>query len=191
MRETILTDVDGVLLNWLDPFLEFMDTRKERKVGEQHLDFHKLENLYVDTDHHDIDAAIEEFNNSDNFGKLPSIKKADLNVNQLYCAGFDIVAITSSNTNNRSTKLRTHNLIDLYGGIFQDIIFVERRQSKQDILAEFMPSYWVEDHYPNAIHGVEVGHQAIVIKHIYNRKHWDSPIVDWVEDWSEIFRKVM
>jgi 5'(3')-deoxyribonucleotidase len=180
----ILTDVDGVLLNWIDPFLKWAENFKVRNPNAIHTDFYAVENLFYDMNRGEVYNLVEEFNCSDNFSKLEAIKGADL-ILPLLAKEYEIIAITSCNK--EAIPSREKNISKVFGNYIKDIFYVPLRSSKREELKKFDPSYWVEDTVPYATSGAECGHKTFLMDHTYNQEN--GPFTR-VKDWSDIIKVI-
>lgn len=181
MRPFVLVDVDDVLLHWTDGFRNYLKskgiitTSKHPKewdlthwVGREALPF------------------IEEFNHSEEFGKLEADLEAISSLQYLHGRGFPIHAITSCTDDKAAAVRRMTNLECHFGSIFEEVICLPLRGSKIDALRRYQRgSFWVEDKLENAIDGARVGHRALLIDKPHNQGG-DHPQVTRCEGWGKI-----
>lgn len=184
MREIILTDADGCLFDWIGSFNHWMAQKGYKIIAEQSM--YTLDQMY-DMDHDKIMELVYEFNTSDAMGNLGPCKDSVEYVKKLAAYGYKFVVITSMGKgNDRIKDLRWDNLQNLFGNVFNDLIVLDLKESKAQILKDYDDTIWVEDHPWNAHDGVENGHEAYLIDYAYNRGHDISDKVIRVENWKEI-----
>lgn len=188
-NKTILTDVDGVLLNWNSAFEYFM-----AKNGYLLLDDNK--NRYSLSKRFGItrdvmDEYVNEFNQSKMISNLKPFRDSEHYVKQLSSEGYRFIAITNVGVSIKTTEYRTENLISCFGDIFDDIICLPLGTSKYEILSKWEESglYWIEDKFSNALDGHSIGLNAILVDHEYNRDFSTTrfPRVSNETPWKEIY----
>lgn len=184
----ILTDVDGVLLDWFTPFKAFVKKMGRRTKGAAPSDWH-LEQWLPDLTWKQITNLILEFNASETFEVLPAFHDAEAYLPKLHWMDFKIVAITSCDDSKEVVKARKRNLLLAFGDIFHEIHCLSLGQSKKKLLRSYPKSWWVEDRWDNATLGVECGHRAIIYTQPHNKKH-SSPCVFRADSWMDIYKHI-
>lgn len=170
-KPNLLLDVDGVLLDWLAGFEEYLLDQ----APHLHKDFSGLshvENLeqLLGMDSDQMHDWIYKFHMSEPFAYLKPLPHAVSAINTLapWCK---ISCITASGSHPQSVRSRERNLHAVFGDVFDEIICVERSVDKPPHLHKFEPGYWVEDQLKNALMGVHAGHESFLMDAIYNRQH--------------------
>jgi FMN phosphatase YigB (HAD superfamily) len=183
----ILTDCDGVLLDWEWAFAIWMQERGyvQRPNAKDYYTIHdQFENLTWP----EAKKFTRLFNESAAIGFLPALRDSVYWVRRLNEEfGYRFICITSLSTDKNAQKLRQMNLEKIYGDIFDDIICLETGSDKHDALSKFRDSglYWIEDKPENSDLGYEYGLKSILIEHGHNMKHeCPYPIV---KNWQEIY----
>ncbi|AKF13466.1 hypothetical protein PHIN3_203 [Sinorhizobium phage phiN3] len=184
-NKVILTDVDGVLLDWIGSFEKYMNT---------------AHNLYtVDDTSYRLDKRfgahpdkelfyIEDFNHSPEIGNLLPHKDAVEGVRRFVEEGYKFLVITSLSKNDSSCRARVENLEREFGAdAFEDFVFLDIGERKNDVLAKFEGSGypWVEDLPKNALDGHSIGLKTYLMKHTYNADFAHDEMV-FVNNWKEI-----
>ena len=190
---TILTDCDGVLLNWRDPFDAWM-MREKGIFAEGDVRVYDQADRY---EMPDIFEYILQFNNSSNIGFLPPLYDSVKYVRKIHEElGYKFTVITSLSLNPYSQKLRTENLCKIFGEqVFDEFVYLDTGADKEDILlkySEFNPgAYWIEDKVANAVAGREVGLQPLLIKHphIKVEKHLTEGI-PLMSNWRMVYEQI-
>jgi len=165
----ILTDCDGVLLNWEHSFAQFMETYSDLKRlpdADKHYNIatqygiSKTEGKYW----------AERFNTSAAIGSLPPLRDAVKYVRKLHEEhGYVFHCITSMTDDKYAVKLRVENLERVFGkGIFERIVCLPLGADKTDTLFEYKDSdyYWIEDKVANAMVGLNLGLDPIIVEHL-------------------------
>ena len=185
MSKTILTDVDGVLLNWHGLFAQWMSERgyvqdpavKSYDLGERY----RMPKEW-------IQAEAARFNTSAAVGFCAAERDSAHYVERLGNRGYKFVAITAMGGDKYSRELRIRNLRDIFGDVFLDFIFTDLNASKDAILKQYEGGehWWIEDKLSNAEAGLQFGLRPILIRHDHNA-HCDSDDILCVDNWKQIF----
>lgn len=190
MNKIILTDVDGVLLNWFAGFDQWMVSLGF--VINRQANMYSLEDRYDgELSVGEIRHLIAQFNHTKMFGKLPPERDAVEYVRRLAEEGYRFVAITSMGGDESAQQLRKDNLIQVFGDIFEELHCIPLNTSKHSILERWKNSkmFWVEDKLENAICGAELGLTSILLTHPYNENHSHSCLLT-VNSWEEIYNLI-
>ena len=186
----ILTDVDGVLLEWERHFREWMEQRGYYlKPG--------AEKKYSMTERYGIKTAlkeslIEEFNRSAWMGIQEPMPDSQTWVKLLHAEGWTFIPITSQTTDIPAQELRKRRLKELFGGtVFENFIILETGDHKDSALAEFHGTglWWIEDKWTNARKGLNYGLKPLLYNHSYNQGFYDKKITR-VNNWKHIYKIV-
>lgn len=183
-KKLILTDVDGVLLNWEKSFHDWMIQRGYLANDiDYHYDLHTRYNMQKD----DMKEHILEYNASAWMCCLPPLRDAVEGVSTLASQGYRFGAITSLSTDPYATKLRDHNLRQLFGDVWEFIICLDTGADKDNALLPYKNSglYWIEDKVENSVLGANLGLNSLLMRHSYNSTfiHDNVKIVD---NWAQI-----
>jgi hypothetical protein len=184
----ILIDVDGVLLDWYPAFDSWMFDRGHVSLRSS---AYSLESRYS-LGSTEIMNLLKEFNSSAQIGFLHPVPGAIEYCSRLHREkGAVFTVISSFSDNFYSKKLREQNLVNLFGPIFEEFIFLPCSASKREVLLKHARTadYWIEDHEGNALEGHRAGIPTILLKKPYN--HISSSSGVWVEDsWRDIFHRI-
>ena len=193
----ILTDVDGVLLEWEHHFTKWMLQRTlfDERGARYHP--HRLlpdkENTYEMAERFgvtktEIRKHIREFNRSAWMGTQRPMLESQTWVKLLAAEGWTLIPITSQTSDIPAQQLRKRRLGELFGDhVFINYHILGTGADKDSALAEFHNTglYWVEDKPNNAVAGLKYGLKPILIDHPYNRD-FEHPDVVRVSNWKEI-----
>tara|TARA_Y100001970_G_scaffold293846_1_gene443792 strand:+ start:8358 stop:8960 length:603 start_codon:yes stop_codon:yes gene_type:complete len=194
MNKKILSDCDGVLLDWAYSFdkwmkfhfgIEVQDYTKY-DVGERYqvdwdlLDKKEGENLFY---------LPRIFCNSSRIASLKPLRDSVKYVKKLYEEhGITIDVITSLSLDPETQRLRRRNLKSIYGDAIDRIIFLDTGADKDEMLEEWRDSelLWVEDRPDNASLGGKMGLTPLLMDQPYNKGE-DNDGVRRVSNWREIY----
>ena len=183
-HKVILTDADGVLLNWGYAFDVWMTekgytakSKLEYNVGTIY-DITKAESRKL----------VREFNESAHMGFVPPLRDAMQYVRKLHEEhGYVFHLITSMSKDENAQKLRTMNIKKLFGETaFVKFIYLDTGADKDEVLAQYKGTgyTWVEDKVENAIAGDKQGLDSIVMEHGYNMDNQDYPLM---KNWKDVY----
>lgn len=185
MENVILTDCDGVLLNWVYAFDVWME--------ERGYEIQNLSNTYDISHKYGMNKEekmrlIRFFNESAAIGFLPPLRDAIHYVKKLHEEhGFIFHAITSLSNNTHAQNLRIRNLQKLFGEtVFDKFIFLDTGADKDEVLAQYKDTecYWLEDKVENALEGYNHGLRPLLMEHAFNMNEMKVPRV---KNWKEIY----
>ena len=182
----ILTDVDGVLLEWENHFTKWMISRGAKLKNEFKAEY-DMQRRFVDATE-DIKLAIREFNKSAWMGTQPPMPESQTWVKLLHAEGWTFIPISSQTSDIPAQELRKRRLEELFGEYaFYNFHILETGQDKDDVLAEFHGTglWWVEDKWTNALAGLKYGLKPLFIDHPYNREY-SHPDITRVNNWKQI-----
>ena len=193
----ILTDVDGVLLEWEHHFTKWLQLRSYfdengnryypyKLVDNSHDDYEMANRFGVSKD--TIRQEIREFNRSAWMGTQRPMMESQTWVKLLAAEGWTFVPITSQTSDIPAQCLRKKRLGELFGDhIFKNYHILGTGADKDSALAEFHDTglYWVEDKPKNALAGLSYGLKPILIDHPYN-KEFNHPDIIRVNNWKQI-----
>lgn len=189
-NKVILTDCDGVLLNWEYAFKVWM---------EQYGYTLKKDNTEYDvSDRYGITYQegkdlVWTFNQSAAIGFLPPLRDAMYYVDLLHRKhGYVFHCITSLSHDKHAAKLREENLAKMFGPTtFEKVICIGTGANKDAALAPYAGSglLWIEDKIENAELGTRMGLESILIEHGHNM-HYKNDDIPVVKGWKEIYEMI-
>ncbi len=195
----ILTDVDGVLLEWEHHFTKWMLQRTlfddrgaryhpYRLLTDKQNTYEMAERFGISVT--EIRKEIREFNRSAWMGTQRPMPDSQTWVKLLAAEGWTFIPITSQTSDIPAQCLRKKRMGELFGEhIFTNYHILGTGADKDSALAEFHNTglYWVEDKPKNALAGLKYGLKPILIDHEYNRD-FDHPEITRVNNWEDIHK---
>lgn len=189
-NKIILTDADGVLLDWEYAFNIWMTQHGFTIHNSLKYNIGKR---------YEIDEAqgrklIKIFNESAHMGFLPPLRDAMYYVKRLHEEhGYVFHCITSLTKDENACELRKMNIQKLFGKTaFEKFIFLDTGADKDDVLKEYNNTnyFWIEDKIDNCKSGSKFGLRSILMEHGHNMNFVDSNIQK-VKNWKEIYDIVL
>ena len=179
----ILTDCDGVLLDWEYGFSDWM-RRKGYHLSKNYLGKYAIEERYDGLTKSGAKTLVREYNNSAEMLSLSPLSSSIKYIKKLNEEhGFVFHMISSQTDNKAAQKLRIMNLENLFGKhVFTQHTILDCGDNKNKALEPYRDTgcYWSEDKLANAQVGHEIGLRSILIYHHYNRFIGSSiPRLNW------------
>ena len=189
MNKIVLTDCDGVLLNWEYAFDCWLEERGYKRLRTDVYDIHERYGITKQ----EGKGLIKIFNECAAIGFLPPQRDAMYYVRRMYEEhGIRFRVITSLSTDPYAKKLRARNLQKLFGDAIEKVICLGTGDDKDEALAPYKDSgmFWLEDKVENAIVGRDLGLKAILMEHHHNMddSEHDIPLA---KDWKTIYEMIV
>ena len=191
-KKIILTDADGVLLDWEYAFDVYLQQHGFNKVegGQFKYDIGKRYGIEKDQGK----KLIKIFNESAHMGFLPPLRDAMYYVKRLHEEhGYVFHCITSLSKDENAQELRKMNLCKLFGKTaFEKFIFLDTGADKDEVPEQYRDSglWWIEDKITNAEVGHEIGLKSLLVEHGHNMD-FKHPSIPLVKNWKEIYERVV
>lgn len=189
-EKVILVDVDGVLLDWLYSFTQWMKrhgyedngNKDEYDIGVRYgLEFEEKERI------------VRMFNESAGIRKLPMLRDAVKYVRKLHEEhGYIFRVISSLSLDTYAGHLRTKNLIEMFGPtVFESYVYLDTGADKDKALEQYRGSgcFWVEDKPENAELGLDLGLDSILVAHSFNEGYAGN--APRLKNWKEIYNYIV
>jgi len=184
--KVILTDCDGVLLDWEYPFNCWMEEHGHRLVDPLKYAVSRRYDISEDDAH----RCVRLFNESAAMGFLPPLRDAMHYVKKLHEKhGYVFHVITSMGRDKNAHQLRKMNLRKIFGETaFVDFTFLDIFADKSPALSKYIDSgaMWIEDKYKNAQLGKQYGLQCVLMEHGHSLEFEDKDITV-VKNWKNIY----
>jgi hypothetical protein len=191
-NKIILTDADGVLLDWEYAFDVYMHQHGFNKVDGGALKYNIGARYGIEPDQGK--RLIKIFNESAHMGFLPPLRDAMFYVKRLHEEhGYVFHCITSLSKDENAQELRRMNLRKLFGQTaFEKFIFLDTGADKDEVLENYRGSglWWIEDKIVNCQVGKDLGLKSLLMEHGHNMDYED-PDIPRVKNWKEIYERII
>ena len=192
-EKVILTDVDGVLLDWVYAFTQWMERHKYQEVenGETEYDIGLRYGMETELEK---ERVVRMFNESAWIRKLPPLRDAIKYVRKLHEEhGYVFRVISSLSTDTYAGHLRTKNLNEMFGPtVFESFVYLDTGADKDEALLPYEGTgcFWIEDKPENALLGRKLGLESILVDHPFNKNSFvgDMPRA---KNWKEIYEFIV
>lgn len=188
MQKLILSDVDGVLLDYNDAFRTYHNLPPIPDKDSVENFSHAFE-----VPLHIADEMVTEFNNSVAFKELKPLDTAVKYVTRLKDAGFNFHLITSCGSEEKVYESRKHNLEQLFPFDFENgdkLTCISYEDSKWRFLKEYQDTglVWVEDSFNNYEIGVTLGLDSYLFPSPFHSvDHSERQCMD---DWRMMYYRI-
>jgi hypothetical protein len=191
-EKVILTDVDGVLLDWLFAYTQWMDKHGYKTIEGTENEYDM--NIRYGISKVEKERLVRMFNESAWIRKLPPLRDAIKYVKKLHeDHGYVFRVISSLSNDYYAQHLRTKNLIEMFGpSVFESFVYLDTGADKDEALAPYEGTgcFWIEDKPENAVLGQSLGLESIIVNHAFNE---DAFVGDMprCKNWKEIYELIV
>lgn len=191
-NKIILTDADGVLLDWEYSFDVWMRQHGFNRVEGGALKYDIGKRYGIDRDQGR--KLIKIFNESAFMGFLPALRDSMYYVKRLHEEhGYIFHCITSLTRDENSCELRRMNLRKLFGETaFEKFVFLDTGADKDEALEPYRGSglWWIEDKIINCEVGLDLGLRPLLVEHGHNMEY-NNVDIPRVKNWKEIYERIV
>lgn len=189
MQTNLLTDVDGVLLDWATAFRKWA-AEQLGPLPPSDVTDPNYAHQWIGMSFEEGHQFIQRFQHSEHLRDIPAYQDALEQLPALQRAGYRIIAISGCGTNPTTVDNRWHNLRTVFGDIFSDFIPLFYLQTKKDALARYARGVWVEDAPYHALSGHELGHRTFFMHRNLHPVPDNAPY-EPVTDWHCVFNRLV
>jgi len=179
----IITDCDGVLLDWAFAFDVWMGEQGYLRLPDTDHYFEQTKRYGIKDD--EALDCVKRFNESGSVGYIPAYKDSVEYVTKFAKEGYRFEVISSLHIDKFAQHLRARNLKHLFGDVFDYInCSLDFTKGKRSVLEERYKGsnlIWLEDSTKHAMAGDEVGMKTFIFDHPYNRDYKGRRVKDWKE----------
>lgn len=165
MKKTILTDCDGVLLNWLSGLPGFLedaghDTSHLKSLldGNQFVPFFDL--FMVDNEQ-DALEMMDRYHQSEHLTRLPEMEPGSSEAIRRLGQDYEIIVVTSFSDNKIAQRNREENLRLRYGDAITDLVCLpfsaDKTEALKSIAKRCDAKIWLDDQIKHVHHGTNAG----------------------------------
>jgi beta-phosphoglucomutase-like phosphatase (HAD superfamily) len=190
-KKLILSDADGVLLDWEWAFSVWMQERGYTLTADNKKSYY-LHHHYNELEEKDAKKVVRTFNESAAIGFLPALRDSTYYVKRLHEEyGYQFRVITSLSLDKDAQRLREMNLRKIFGDAIENVICLATGADKDEALEPYRDTglWWIEDKPANADVGHAMGLKSILVEHGHNMHHKCSYPV--VKNWKEIYERIV
>jgi len=184
----ILTDIDGVALDWEYAFDVWMLQHGFNKQEGWQYKYDIGTRYGIDKEQ--AKKLIRIFNESASIGFLPPLRDSMYYIKRLHEEhGYVFHAITSLSKDENAQELRRMNLRKLFGKTaFDRFVFLDTGADKDEALEPYRGTgyYWVEDKKVNCEVGHKLGLRSLLMEHGHSLD-FDNPHIPVVKNWREVY----
>jgi hypothetical protein len=184
-EKLILTDIDGVVLDWATGFENYLSEHHNIEIVDP---TQYTAHLRWNGTREQLKTLTWHFNMSSWMADLEPFRDSVDVIKKLGEEGWRFIAITSMHVDQKAHALRVQNLKKLYGDVWQDVICLATGADKDEALLPWKDSgyVWIEDKFSNARLGADMGLDSLLMRHEHNAKFDDSRITK-VDNWQQIY----
>lgn len=188
--KVILTDCDGVLLDWEYKFHQWMHRKGFERVKDADQFYHIEEQYSFSKEFKQ--QIVKQFNECATIGHLTPLRDAVHYVRKLHEQhGYMFHVITAQTDDPYAQQLRIENLKRVFGeNVFERFVILDTGAEKHEALSEYKDSecFWVEDHIHNVEVGISLGLTGVLMSHTHNRTY-DGCLT--VHNWKQIYNHIV
>lgn len=187
MDKIILTDVDGVLLDWETAFEDYAEARGYVFNEKQRIVYSMGEQLGIT--HEQARQLISDFNHSEEFGRIEPWLDSVEYVKRFKDEGWKFIAITTAGEHPDTWPLRRKNLDAVFGvGAIDELYVLPLAGDKGVELVKYKDSglFWIEDKPSNAVLGYQYGLNPLLMSTFHNQRYLGG--APRVNTWKDIYR---
>jgi len=162
---TVYSDADGVCINWLQGFIDYMDT-----IG--FTAEHDRPTLFAMNDIF-LNVAkpweyIHDYQTSEIYRNIRSYDDAKLAFRKIEQLGGEVVIVSSCGKDKKIVESRMHQIESEFGTSVKDVILLDLGASKLETLKQLPSGIFIDDQGKIALEGAQSGHRAIIRNQSYN-----------------------
>ena len=183
-KPILLTDLDGVSIDWLKGFVNYMEHElghKAEHLKPKHFSmidiFPEIEKPYL---------HIKDYQHTDHYREVESYKGSYEAYKTLKEMGVSVIAVTSCGEEKKIQENRLYNLEKNFPDIFDDIHLLDLGADKTQVLSKYDNSRFIDDQLGNVLSGVKTGHKSYLWDMSYNKEDELPENAFRAENWNII-----
>ena len=187
-KPLLVVDIDGVVLDWHDAFIEYCETFDWSIDKGGDYSSYNMNTWFMphnewghDMSQERLEDLVRRFNS---YPRVLKPLKNSVKYLDLLSYQYDIVALTSFTDCFEMSKFRRDYLEVLFPDVFKDVIILELGECKKETLGELMPDIYVEDHRGHAESAIDLGIETILLSTTYNQ---GCSGATYIGDWNDLY----
>jgi len=187
MDKILLSDIDGVILDWEAKFQTFA-IRLGHTFNHKYMHEYSL-GKQLGIGHAESLELISKFNSSSDFESLSPWRDSVEGIRKFKDAGYKIIVITTAGSHPWTPGLRRNNLDNVFGKDAIDELYVLGiHHDKGEQLIHYKDSgyFWCEDKPSNAELAYKYGLRPLLMNNPHNMSYTGT--VPRVQTWNEIYK---
>lgn len=161
----LYSDADGVCINWLQGFIDYMHSIGIAAEHEQ-------PNVFSMTD---IFPTLEkpwehihDYQLSDIYRNIRAYDDAKLAFRKIEQLGGEVIIVSSCGKDKKVIESRMHQIESEFGSSVKDVILLDYASPKLDTLKQLPSGIFIDDQGKIAIEGAQAGHRSLIRNQSYN-----------------------
>jgi len=187
--KVLLTDCDGVILDWEAKFKTFA-IRLGHTFDDRYMNEYSL-GKQLGLTHAASLELISKFNASSDFESLSPWRDSVEGIRKFKDAGYKIIAITTAGSHPWTCGLRRRNLDNVFGAdAINELYVLGIHHDKGEQLMHYKDSgyFWIEDKPSNSELAYKYGLRPLLMNNPHNTSY--NGIVPRVQTWNDIYKIV-
>lgn len=176
MKQPVILDCDGVLLDWETGFRNWVLRHRPTTVFASEYPTDWDLSHWIGCTPDESMALIQGFNQSAYFGCLSAMPGAARMLYELERRRHPLFVLTSCSSDQITVARRKRNLEIVFAARIERVICLDLGVSKLETLRAFSTVFgeciWVEDNMKNALDGYTAGHRSFFLHRPHNQVHW-------------------
>jgi len=200
----LVTDVDGVILDWWQGFAQWMKQAGYEANEEEPSNYRlgKTFGMPEETIMDLVQAFNEDAPESGNLTYLNNDTQIPTILKQLRDMDFKLSIVTKFSDNPRAIEKRKENLYKLFGDVFDEVHIISLYGCKEPVLRRLRQAedrtnafWWIEDNVDNAHIGLNLGYRTMLMHQSHNKDVRGPRSIDnrikKVKNWNDILTDVL
>ena len=183
-KKLILVDADDTILSWDSAFTKFTKTKYpevqvSRKKADQNIEKQLFENI------------VRDFNDSEEFEFIKPYRDAKIYLPKIAQMGYKFVVISTC-MGSIDTKIRREkNIHKVFGeDLFHSIECLPLWTSKETILGDFKPTFFIDDKEEHCLSGRKAGHTTFQMGRKLSKTEVPKNNIIPVRTWCEVYTSI-
>lgn len=190
MLRNLLTDVDGVLLDWATAFRDWAE-RHHGPLPPTDVTDPNYAHEWLGLTREEGYDVIQQFQRSEALADLPPYPDAVKYVRDLRNRGHLLICVTSCGQQPDVVERRERNLKRVFGDIFSEIVCLPVHASKAETLQRYARGIWVDDATYHAEAGLSAGHTSYFMHRDVHPQPTEPTRYAVVRDWVDIYEQLV